>query len=462
MLKIFKINDPFRLVLILLLLIIFRLPFWISDHGILVPELQWMLVGERMANGHMMYYDIWDYISPLSASVYWILDFLFGRSVVAYNFLALLVAFLQCAIFNTIAQNNKFYSEANYVPGLIYAVLISAFMDFFTLSPMLMGVTFILLALNNIVSQIEFKVKKDEKIASIGLYLGVAALFHFPLILFGPIMFIVLLLFSSTIPRRFILIIYGWVLPFAIAGLYYFISGKLHYLWINHFLPWFIIPSSDILSVRDLGYIMIPVLVFIFLSFLRVSRHPRITNYQSRLIRLMLSFIVLSTLLLFIEIDRFLYVFIVFVPGVSYFISFYFVLSKRKFASEFMFLVFIVMVIGLNWMILLKKDVIPGTSSYYIKTEKQITDSKVVWLGGNIGAYIDSRVATPFLNWKLSERAWNNINQYRYLSLAVRSFIKEKPEIIYDPNGNFKQLLIRAPILKQFYREDGSGKYVLR
>ncbi len=462
MLKIFRINDPYRLVVLFLLLIIFRLPYWVSNHGILVPELQWMLVGERMADGHMMYYDIWDYISPLSASVYWIVDFIFGRLAAVYNILALLVAFAQCAIFNMIAQNNKFYPETNYIPGLIYAVLISAFMDFFTLSPMLMGVTFILLALNNIVSQIESKAKKDEKIISIGLYLGIAALFHFPLIIFGPIMIVILLLFSSTILRRFILITFGWLLPLSLTGLYYFFSGKLHYLWINHFLPWFFIPSSDVLSVRYVGYIIIPVLLFIFLSFFRVNRHPRITNYQSRLIQVMLSFIVLSVLLLFIEIDRFLFVFIVFVPGSTYFISFYFILTKRTIGSELMFLIFMAMVAGFNWMILLKKDTFPDTSSYYIETKMQVADTKVVWLGNNIEAYIDSRVATPFLNWKLSERAWNNINQYRYLSLTVSSFIEEKPEIVYDPNGYFKRLLIRAPILKKYYRKDGSDKYVLR
>ncbi len=408
----------------------------------------------------MLYFEIWDYISPFSAGVYWIIDFFFGRSIIVYNILGLLVSFIQAFIFNMIAQNNKFYPEHNFIPALVYAILISSFIDFFTLSPMLMGVTFVLLALNNVVSQIEFRAKKDEKLVSIGLYLGIASLFHFPLIIFGPTMILVLLLFSSTIPRRFLLIFYGWLLPPALIVLYYFLSGRLHYLWINQVMPWFYMPSINILSINSVIFLISPVLAFILFAFIRIKRRARITNYQSRLIQVILSFMLLSIIILFIEIDRYLYVLIVFVPGSAYFISFYFILAKRKIASELMFIVFISLVVGLNWLTVFKMEETMKTS-YFIE-KKEWKNTSVTWLGDNISAYVNAKAGTPYLNWKLSERAWNNINRYRYLSLTVRSFIEERPETIFDPDGHFSRLLDRAPVLRDYYRLSEENKYVLR
>jgi len=210
-LNFFRINEPFRLVGAFLLLLIFRLPYWIEGPDLLLPELQWMLVGERMSDGYAMYFEIWDYTSPLSAAVYWFVDELFGRSTAVYHILVMTIAFFQVVLFNVIAYRNKFFPENGYIPALIYTVLISFSIDFLTLSPMLMGTTFVLLALNNVISQIEFRAKRDEKLLNIGFYLGIAALFHFPLIVLGPIMVAVLLLFSATITRRFFLIIYGWI-----------------------------------------------------------------------------------------------------------------------------------------------------------------------------------------------------------------------------------------------------------
>jgi hypothetical protein len=66
----FRINDPYRLVIIFILLLILRLPYLISSEWLSIPELKWMLIGERMNDGAMLYVDIWDDIAPLSALVY--------------------------------------------------------------------------------------------------------------------------------------------------------------------------------------------------------------------------------------------------------------------------------------------------------------------------------------------------------------------------------------------------------
>jgi hypothetical protein len=462
-LRFFSINDPYRLVGAFFLLVIFRIPFWISGPDLMIPELQWMLIGERMSRGFVMYYEIWDYTSPLSATVYWFIDMIFGRSVIAYHILALIFAFIQVYLFNFIAYKNKFFPVNGYIPALVYAVLISFSMDFLTLSPILMGTTFVLLALNNIISQIEFRAKRDEKLLSIGLYLGIAGLFHFPLIVLGPIMVVVLLLFSSTIPRRFFMILYGWMVPFIFTGIYYFFTDSLYFFWLNQVSAWFRIPHFNVVPVSQVLLIIAPIMVFILFSVIRIMKKARLTNYQSRLIQVMFSSIALSTVILFMEIDRYLFVFIAFIPWVAYFVSFYFILAKRKWFAEFMFLVLLMSVVGVNWYTVLDKDqTLIDFSGYYLpELHEPVKPEKLALMDNGIQTYVTNTPATPFLNWRLSVIDWENLNRYPFLSLSVKSILKEKPEKIIDPNGYFKELLDRAPFLRDMYQLEEVNVYRL-
>ncbi len=461
-LKFFRINEPYRLAGAFILLLIFRLPYWMEGPELLAPELEWMLVGERLGNGFSMYFEIWDYTSPLSAGVYWLIDLLFGRSVVVYHALALVIAFAQVVLFNFISHGNKFFPESGNIPALVYVVLLSFSFDFLTLSPMLMGTTFVLLAMNNIISQIELRAKRDEKLLSIGLYLGIAGLFHFPLMVLGPVMITVLLLFSSTRARRFVLIFYGWILPFIFLVLFYFFKGNLYFLWLNQLSVWFRVPHVNIVPVQQVLLIIAPVLAFVLFAIFRIFNKARLTNYQSRLIQVMLSSILLSALLLLIEIDRYLFVLLLFIPWIAYFVSFYFILAKRGWFSELMFLVFLVLVVGYNWLTVLDKDQkLVELSSYYLIEKEAKVPEKIAVLADSPQLYLTDMPATPFLNWRLSKIAWENINRYHFLSLSVNSFLKEKPQKVIDPDGYFKDLLERAPILRQHYRSIGGNTYIL-
>ncbi len=460
MLNFFRLNDPYRLIGVFILLVICRMPFWLGQGDILIPELRWMLAGERMSDGFMMYYEIWDYISPLSAGTYWILDWMFGRSQWAYLIPALFVSFFQAALFNYIAIKGKIFSENNYIPGIIYALLSSAFFDFFTLSPMLLGLTFVLLALNNVISQIEFRARKDEKLFSIGLYLGIAALFHFPLAAMGPFFVIALVLFSSTVPRRYLLILYGWILPFALTVIYFYFADTLEFFQANHLAPWFILAGRNIVSYNFMPVLAAPVVIYLLLAIVRIARRARLTNYQSRVLQMMFTLLVLSSLVLYIEIDRYPFVLLVFVPALSYFVSYFFILGKKGPGTEIFFIILLTVMIGINWKSTLTSN--PSSlfnfRSYYViphSNENMVKGKKVAFLGDNISIYRDAYPATPFINWRISQYAWENMNRYVYLSLIMNSILNEKPGYVIDTKNYFNKLTKKAPVIRQQYRKEG-------
>jgi len=59
LLRIFKINDPYRLIIVLLFLIAIQLPFYLSNLRITIPEIEWQVLGRELANGKTLYVDIY-------------------------------------------------------------------------------------------------------------------------------------------------------------------------------------------------------------------------------------------------------------------------------------------------------------------------------------------------------------------------------------------------------------------
>ena len=104
MLSFFKVNAVYQIFSLLILLILIRIPVYLVGLPQLIPELQWMLVGEQINKGFMLYADIWDNTAPLSALVYAGLDGLFGRSQTVYQMAALTVASFQVIYFNVMIK----------------------------------------------------------------------------------------------------------------------------------------------------------------------------------------------------------------------------------------------------------------------------------------------------------------------------------------------------------------------
>jgi hypothetical protein len=64
-------------------------PSWLT-----VPELKWMLLGEKLNGGAMLYADILDNTAPLSALAYRLLNLVAGRSPLAMHIAGTLGIFL--------------------------------------------------------------------------------------------------------------------------------------------------------------------------------------------------------------------------------------------------------------------------------------------------------------------------------------------------------------------------------
>ena len=145
-----------------------------------------------------MYKDIWDSMAPIAAFTYYLVVSVFGKSVLALNILGMLVNFLMAVILNNLAIRNKIYEQNTYLPAFVFVLLTSMHNSFASFSPVQIGMLFVVMALGNLFGHIEFRAKRDEQIMNIGLFLGVASLFYFPLIMFVPAVLILFFIFLGT------------------------------------------------------------------------------------------------------------------------------------------------------------------------------------------------------------------------------------------------------------------------
>ena len=67
LIRYFRINDPYRLVGVLIIMLIIYVPLFINSPGITIPELKSILIGERLNEGKSMYVAVVDNTAPLTA-----------------------------------------------------------------------------------------------------------------------------------------------------------------------------------------------------------------------------------------------------------------------------------------------------------------------------------------------------------------------------------------------------------
>lgn len=470
MLTFFKTNDPYRLVGVFLLLLVIRVPMFIADVPLLLPELKWLLIGERLGSGdYIMYQDVWDYTAPLSVFVYKWLFIFFGKTRVPYFILSVILVVVQAGIFNNVMLRNKAYNSSTYVPALIYMIFMNAFFDFLTLSPVLLSMTFVLLAMNNLFKRMDNQTK-DELFIFTGVYLGIATLFFLPTIWFFVITILSLVLYTGSIFRRMMLLIYGFVLVIGLAGLYFFWFDD--YLIFQHhvFKSLWVIETIKYLNWTELAMATaIPLLIF-FTSIYQARKLGKYINFQEKIQQVMLMFFLSGFLALMMVREVSTYQLIFFVPTVAFFVTHYLVLIKHWLVAE-LIAGFIVILVLFNHLLFSYQwfhvDEFVSYESLMVKEsvyDKLVKGKEIVVLGDELHHYKNASLATPYLNWPLSQIQLKQLNYYDNSAEVFVNFNEDLPEVIIDLEQTMPELLnIMPTIASQYiYHEDYPEIYLLK
>ncbi len=430
-----------------------------------VEATHWFVIGEAMQTGSM-YSDIWDGLAPLSATLYQAFTWLFGRSILMLMIFGSLLTFFQAAIINTFSINAKIFENNTYLPALIYVLLTSTHPAFFTLSPSLMGLTFVLLGLGMLISHVEFRAKTDIHIILIGLYFGISTLFHLAFVIIIPISVVLLLLFSNTIIRRYLLLLFTSFTPLIVAFLYYWVISDHPAYFSYHFL---LISNYDT-NYTSIGWVKGAIVLgfsifFFVLGFLTIGKQRRLTNYQNRIVQLffVLAVLMMSFLLFYKPITP--YSLVVFIPVASYFTVHFVALFKRPIYTFLLNIMLLVGPVAILWGI--NQNWFPQVNSTLVTSSldeyKQVVNGKrVMILGSAKHLYKEAALAGPFYDWGLSKPFFKNLDYYDNLVFLQNQLAQTRPEVIIDLEHNWYTISQNLPEVAAKYRMKQPNVWVLK
>ncbi len=418
-----------------------------------------MIVGEQISQGNLLYRDIWDSVSPLSALVYWGMDTLFGRSLVALHGAATLVAVFQVVYFNYLINTRDIFPERTFWPGLLYMLFMHLSFDCMTLSPVLMSTSFLLLAFGTLVRQMDRRGATDE-VFEVGFYIGIAALFYLPSALFIIWAVLSLLFYTGATFRQYSLSLFGFLFPFAATILFYYLFDSLDDFNRNLLAAVFRVRQyslSDFQSLLVSLFIPLGLGVLGFVSLL--NRSGRYVNFQQRIQQIMAIWFVVVVLTTGLMPFLAPMMFLSFVPPMAYFTYFYFEGVRRAWLAELTFLIAFMLILLFFYQGAL--GLIPGSglgrlSSLQVQPSPlpdTIRNQRILIIGEDLSAYRYNQLATPYLNWDLSKYDLKNLDNYEAVINIFDHFRKDPPDYILDRENVVEKLFQRAPALANQYEK---------
>ena len=458
MLRFFRFNDPYRLLIVFVVVVILGIKNEIRISQITLPEFNGVLVGEMMADGKSMYSEVWHSMPPVTAYIQYLHDLLFGRSLLARHIVALLLIFFQAAFFGVMLINNRAFNDSNYLPSFVMVVITFFSFDTVSITGEIIGSTLLLLAINNLLKEIEFKQPRDETIHNLGFFLGLATLAVFSYLVFFIGVILILLMFTRITMRRMGLFTIGFLLPHLIINIWYYWNNNIDLLWSNFYLSNFEHTSPALIGIKSLLVLSLIPCVYLFFSLIMMRRDSHLTKYQSQIAQVMFLWLIFGLAEVYLNTQRSPQALLVCVPPLAYYISHYFLLIKRKWIAETMLWFFLIGTIGVNS--LSSHDQIPKIdySGLIIQKPKSfpVEGKKVLVLHDDFTPYLFNSTSSYFLDWKIYQSLFKEPNVYQHIVVVATAFEEDAPEVIIDPHNHLAGIIQYIPEVRQKYIRKGN------
>jgi len=197
--------------------------------------------------------------------------------------------------------------------------------------------------------------------------------------------------------------------------------------------------------------------LFLFLSLFILNREARLTRYQSQLSQIMFLWILLALTEVAVAGSLKPHRLITFIPPLSYFISHYILLIRKKKRAEFSMWIFIIAIASLMYLARYNKiksvnysNLFPAKSGY-----DQYSNKRILILGTDWGLFESNKMATGFYDWELTRSVFTDLTYFENVVIIDRAFGDDAPDIIIDKENIMKEVFRRIPQLQSVYHHEG-------
>jgi len=425
-----------------------------------------MVLGERLSEGFILYRDVYDTTAPLAASFFWLLDFAFGRNVLVYRILAGVLIFGQGMRLNATFNQQALLPDKSYLPALLYFVFGSIFFELDTLSPLLIGLTFIVFALPYLINPPKENTS-NSRLFKGGFLLGLAALCHLPFLLFIVFAFFAVTLFAFNTFRSFLLLLCGFLFPYAVVFTFFLYTAALpNFIEYNLLSGWkfyldLVLPPLDLLKI-----LAIPFLLLAYTVFFAIVHAPGL-NYQLKFFQLMLIWLPIALLTAIASQNISTVSWLLFLPVLAYFGTFFLLRSAKAWIIEPLFLVLLGLVLLTRYHQLLPQTKYTQLNISQITVHQDaryhaVKNARILVLGDDYNYYAVNQAATPYINWQLAQEDFGQLDTYYAVFKIVRNITASRPDYIVDEARLMPQLQHKAPLEFSRYRQIEKSQFYER
>jgi len=451
-LRFFKSPLPSRLVVLLLLILAVRLPLLWLGVPLTAAELRALLVGERLNEGALLYRDIYDSTAPLAAYLFGALDTVLSRPLWLYRVLALALLLFQALRFNLVLNRADVHPERGFVAALTYLVLGSLTADLDTLSPLLIGHTFLIAALSALLPTSR-EGYDNRRLFRAGFLIGVAALCYLPLALFLLVGLFAVIIFAANSFRSFLLLVCGFLFPYAVAATFFLYTDSLPSFSQFHLRPTLsgLVAGTDGLPLFvQLRLLIIPGLVLL-MALGRSFTTSLGLVFQIKFQQLMLIWLLVALAMAAAGRGMAPGTFGLALPPLTYFSLFMWQKARHAWIMEVLLLALLAGVVVVRYRTLLHLETVlhlPAEQNYAVQPNPAyaaIQGKRLLVLGPDRRPYVQNPLATPYLDWRLSQVDFGHLNEYAAVFRLSQNFALLPPEYIIDDARLMPELQYKVP-----------------
>jgi hypothetical protein len=239
-------------------------------------------------------------------------------------------------LLNYIVNEHEVLSRQSYLVGLLYIVLMSCAGQQLSFHPLLFANIFVMLAVHRLFSTYRRDAAFSEVFDS-GFFIALAGLFYFPSVAIFPVIWVGLTVMRPFVWREWLISLFGLLVPFLFAAVFYFwndrlpeLLDKILYPVKNHYSQFHITRQS---------WVLLGITGWLFLiAAARLVTGIRVSKLKAKnflLVLVWLSLFSAGSLLLAPSMSLIYYSFLA-IPLAVFFAN-YFIVVKRGWWGELMF-----------------------------------------------------------------------------------------------------------------------------
>lgn len=461
MLSFFRINDPYRLLGLLILFLVISLPAFLYLPGITWPELESLVIGQKISEGLTPHSELIESTPILSQWMYGVLDFLAGSNFTTRHLFGFIILFFQACYLGVVFINKKAFTENTYLPSVFFCILCTLSFDILSVSGTLLASGFLLLAIHSLLKEIEFREPNDETLLKLGVYLSLASLSVFSYVVFFFGAQLILILFTRTSVRRQLLFLTGFLLPHGLMLVWYFYFDNHVALLDFFYLANVFVSEEQFVSVKTILLLCSVPLFYLFVSIFILNRAVRLTNYQSQLLQTMFLWLLAGVVHLFFTRSFRPQSLLPLFPPISFLFTHFLLAIRRRRIAEFHLWILILGMFITS--ALVKKESIPGATYKALLVpveEKKLKSASVLILDEQRAQYLNTPLATGLCEWRLVKTIFEQPVRYSSVVNLHKQLMLGKPELIVDPHGLLTPLSNYLPEFEKAYAKKGNVFYL--